>query len=719
MPVAQPQVAISDDFLRAYADIPKAQQKKVRAFVEKFKANPTQASIHYEPLHQMADPKVRTVRIGDDYRAVVVHPPQGDVFLCVWVAHHDEAMAWAQRKRFDVNPHTGSLQVWEAKAGTEPAAAPAAAPAAKSGGVPTGRLLHGRTDDDLLLLGVPEPLLPAVHALRVESDLDQLSAYLPREASDALYMLAAGYDVSTAIEELDRQALSAKEAPKIDTTDFSSALARPGSQQKFKVIEKDQDLADMLEAPLEQWRIFLHPSQRRLVEMKTQGSALVLGGAGTGKTVVAMHRAQYLAKQPGVLVPGQKILFTTFTYNLAEDIKRSLDLLCGPEREKIEVTHLHAMAFDLLKRRGVRTKPADKAQSDSAWNAALDSVSDLPFPTAFYRDEWEKVVQAQNVTTEAEYLRARRVGRGTAVTRTQRKEIWKVLEGYRRSLNERGLIEHADAIREAMLWLRDKPSAVNYRAVIVDEAQDLRQADLLFLRALVPPAPGDLFIVGDAHQRIYGHNASLSQAGIEVRGRRSQRLRVNYRTTQAIRNWALALLQGIEVDDLDEGKDPGGYHSLRIGTPPIVRTFKDADAEIAFIVKTLADYQKRGAQPGDTCIVARTHASVAHYRGALGDRGVAAHEIHRKVRDDGKRDQVRIATMHRVKGLEFRHVIIAGVQSDQMPLALGNKHADETSRAAHVQSERQLLYVAATRARDELVITGYGKPSEFIRGGGI
>jgi mRNA-degrading endonuclease RelE of RelBE toxin-antitoxin system len=717
MPAASPQVAISDDFLRAYAAIPKAQQKKVRAFVEKFKADPTQASIHYEPLYEMADSKVRTVRIGDDYRAVVVHPPQGDVFLCVWVDHHDEAMAWAQRKRFEVHSRTGSLQVWETQEVSEPKPTKKKAPSvpASADAVPAGRLLQGRTNDELMLFGVPEPLLPAVHALRVESDLDHLAAYLPREASDALYMLAAGYDLDTAIEELDRKAIADKSAPPIDTEDFSSALARPGSQQKFKVVDDPSVLSEMLDTPLEQWRIFLHPTQRKLVEMKTTGSACVLGGAGTGKTVVAMHRARFLARQPGFLEPGQRVLFTTFTRNLAEDISRSLDLLCGAERDRIEVRNLHAVATDLLARRGVKSRFLTEENENAVWDEALDPLGTLPFTPAFYRDEWELVVQAQNVTTEADYLRARRTGRGTPVTREQRKDIWKVLSAYRSKLDERGLVEFNDAVREAMFWLREKPSSVNYRAVVVDEAQDLRQADLDFIRALTPEAASDIFLVGDAHQRIYRHTASLSRSGIQVRGRRSRQLRINYRTTQGIRNWALALLKGIEVDDLDEGKDTGkGYHSLRAGSPPIVKHFKDADAEIKFIVDTLAGYAKAGNQAGDTCLVARTRKNTEHYKRALKERGIETHEIHRSAADHDKRDKLRVATMHRVKGLEFRNVIMAGVQHGQVPLSLGNKAADETAREAHVQSERRLVYVAATRARDELVITGFGRASEFL-----
>ena len=703
-----PQVALSSDFLKALGQLPRQQQKKVRAFMQKFRADPTQASIDYEPMHRARDAKVHTVRIDQQYRAVVVKPPQGDVYLCVWVDNHDEARAWAENKVFEVNALTGAFQVWEALEGEGPAQPREEVAAVSPRPIPEERLLAGHTDDVLLLLGVPEPLLPAVRALRTEADMDQLCRFLPQEASDALYLLAAGFAVDEVIDELDRASREqlAKQKP-VDTTDFATALQKAESKRQFKIVEDDHELAEILAAPLEQWRIFLHPSQDRLVRMNSNGPSRVLGGAGTGKTVVAMHRARHLARLEGFLQPAERILFTTFTRNLAADIAKNLDNLCGPERERIEVTHLHAWARDYLVSRGVQVRVVTQADQEKLWNEVFDLSGADAFSPAFYKDEWDKVVQAQDVTDLAAYLRARRVGRGTALTRGQRKLVWEVLNAYRRKLQARGEVEWPDVIRETRLHIANHPGQLPYRTLIADEVQDLRQADLALLRAMVPEAPNDLFLVGDAHQRIYGHQASLGQAGINIRGRRSRRLTLNYRTTQKIRSWAEQVIRDLEIDDLDEGADTTrGYHSLRVGVAPVVRYGADPKGEAKVIVDTVKGWLEE-VQASDICVVARTTALVEEtYRKLLQDAGIPT-DVLKTDADGGRPDAVRLATMHRVKGLEFARVILVGMHKEDGPLSLpDHRFADEAAKRSYLDEEKRLVYVAATRARDLLVVTG-------------
>ncbi|MBK8593471.1 MAG: DEAD/DEAH box helicase [Sandaracinaceae bacterium] len=713
-----PKVALSSDFLTAFARIPRSQQKKVRAFIEKFKADPTQASINYESLEGMRDDKVRTVRIDKAYRAVVIHPPQGDVYLCVWVDNHDEAMDWARRKVFEVNASTGSFQVWEPVEGANDAPKRDDSAARRR---PTElqpaqaeRLFSARTDHELLLVGVPAPLLPAVRAVRVEEDLDSLARFLPQEASDALYLLASGYDFAQALDELSAP------APKevVDTADFTKALERPGSLRQFKVITDDRELAEMLDAPLSLWRVFLHPTQQQLVRMDSKGSARVLGGAGTGKTVVAMHRARHLALQKGFLQPGQRVLFTTYTKNLAADIKQNLATLCGAERDLIEVKHLHGWAADFLRARGAKMKVLPDTVERKLW-AEVVALADetLPFREAFYREEWSKVVQAHDVLSEDEYMKVRRTGRGTPLKRAERRAVWKVLSAYRAKLDAGGYMDPADLIREARLLLQNAPGALPYRAVVADEVQDFRQADLALLRALVPQGDNDIFVVGDAHQRIYGHRASLGAADISIRGRRSRKLRINYRTTEEIRAWATAILSGMTVDDLDEGTDEHqGYHSLRFGAAPELRHFRTEAEEGAFIVDTIRRWQEDGTRLADVCVIARSvKALEQRYQPLLADAGFATQLIKTDA-DTQKEDGVRLAGMHRAKGLEFRRVILAGIQAGTMPLQLSDdRFADEAAKHAHEDSERRLLHVAATRARDGLVVTGFGEPSAVLR----
>lgn len=722
-----PQVALSSDFLKAFAEIPRKKQKTVREALEKFKRDPTTAAQNYEKINDVEDDKVRTVRCGIDYRAIVIHPPQGDVHLFVWVDHHDEAMDWARKKRFEVNKHTGTLQVYEVQTAIESVSSDrteAAIGVPQSRQVPSidaepiqaGRLFSGFDNTTLSLFGVPEPLLIAVRALREEQDLDGLAPYLPQEASDALYLLAAGYSPEDAIDELDRQKLPDPEKPEFDPEDFEAALERPGTQRQFKVVEDDHELADILNAPLAQWRIFLHPSQSKLVKMESKGPARVLGGAGTGKTVVAMHRARELAR---TCSPGKKILFTTFTTNLAADIQESLKSLCGKEIEQIEVTNLHAWARALLQGRGIKLKTTQQAPESTteAWKDAYALDTKNQFRKVFYETEWNEVVQAQGILDEAGYLRARRAGRGTRLSREQRKQIWQVLAAYRRFLQVRGLVEPADTIREARLLLEAGKAPQRYSAIVADEVQDFSESELRLLRAMIPEGPNDLFLVGDAHQRIYGHKASLSRCGINVRGLRSRRLRLNYRTTQGIRDWSVAILRGMSVDDLDEGTDDAlkGYHSLRKGEQPTVVHHATEQAEAAFIVERIRTWvEERGRQPSDICVTARTQNQLkTRYAPLLEQAGYCVRFI-KTDEPSLEADGIRLATMHRVKGLEFPCVLIAGVQAGSVPLEL-ESHADETARLDHVDSEKRLLFVAATRARDELVVTGFGTRSALLR----
>jgi superfamily I DNA/RNA helicase/mRNA-degrading endonuclease RelE of RelBE toxin-antitoxin system len=721
------QVAISADFLKAYAGLQKSQQKGVRAWIEKFRADPTNKSINYKSLEGMRDPKVRSVRIDQQYRAIVIHPPKDDVYLLVWVDNHDEAVEWARNKLFEVNRFTGSFQVYEAEPGLAPAdavASPAARPLEVSvdsadDAVPPGFLLAGHRYADLLLLGVPEPLLPAVRALRTDNDLDGLARYLPPEAADALFLLAAGFGVEATIDELDRRERAAPPgvpvptpAP-IDTEDFAAALQRPESGRSFKLLEDDAELAAILAAHTEQWRIFLHPSQAKLVTLRSNGSARVLGGAGTGKTVVAMHRARHLARSV-FTQPGQRVLVTTFTKNLAADIRTNLKRMCGPEFERIDVKHLQEVARDILRGKGITVpKAAAPKQLEAAWSRALAAHA-LEFPAVFYREEWSKVVQAQDVTDQADYLRARRAGRGQRLSRAQRLHVWDVLVEYRQQLDLMGLSEHADLIREARLALKQSPSRP-YTAVIADEIQDFRTADLILLRALVPEGPNDVFVVGDPHQRIYGHVASLSACGINVRGQRSRRLRINYRTTHEIRNWAVARLQGLEIDDLDEGVDSlKGERSLRSGAPPDLRLFPDITAEARHIAELIRAWLGDGVSPDDICVAVRTGDLLKdHYAPALRAHGLDTVVIDTDL--DHLPPGVRIATMHRVKGLEFPRMILAGLHRGTMPYEDAAYAArDELARQLYDEGERKLLYVAATRARDLLVLTGHGERSSLL-----
>ena len=460
-----PRVAIGADFLTAFAKLPGKQQSKVGQFLEKFRGNPRAAGINYEKIKGAGDANLRSVRIDRVYRGIVLRPEASDVYLLLWVDRHDDAYDWACRRRFRINAHTGGLQVIEADAIATPDSVP----------VPTDepsvpRLFSHVKDKHLLRLGVPEELLPLVRGFHADRDLEQHEGKLPQEAIEGLYMLAMGCSLQEVYAERGQ---SIDTEPEVDPEDFVTALDNEDTQRRFHVLADSLDLGELLKAPLEKWRVFLHPSQRKIVTMHANGPVRVLGGAGTGKTVVAMHRARHLAEH---VFPkaGDRILFTTYTRNLAEDIRANLANICPPDiMRRIEVVNLDAWVHQVLQQNGYEHRLlTDSAKRRDLWGkATLVAPEDIGFPEGFYEQEWTHVVQAQAVSTEIEYLRASRVGRGQRMSRLQRKRIWPVFEEYRSLLTANGLKEFTDALRDARVLLEAKGDILNYQAVIVDEAR--------------------------------------------------------------------------------------------------------------------------------------------------------------------------------------------------------------------------------------------------------
>ncbi len=692
----KPVVAIASEFLDAFARIPRAQQRKVREFTEKFRENPTSAAINYEKINMARDDKVRTVRIGAEYRAVALHPEQGNMYMLLWVDHHDEAMAWARNRLFDINPVTGSLQIVNV--------VDAEKTSARHG--KTKGLFADTSDDDLASLGVPRILLPAVRAIMDKDALSALGKHLPAEAAEALMWLAEGFDFG----EVKAAVAAPKEKAPIDTRDFIKALDHPDSRRRFVTVNTQHDLNAILNAPLEKWRVFLHPTQERLVRRDFSGPAKVTGGAGTGKTVVAMHRARHLAWE---VFPEStdRVLVTTFTRNLARDIAQNLKHLCGEEYKRLEIVHLHDWAVKFMKTQGFEFDVATDAETTACWDRAINVTGETAWPVPFLREEWDQVVQANVLQTKQAYLVVRRTGRGKTVSRKDRAALWSIFEEYQAALRSTGKVEWNDVIRQTRQYLQDK-SLLPYRAVVVDEAQDFHDEEWRLIRTLVPEGPNDLFLVGDAHQRIYGRRTVLSKCGIDVRGR-SSKLRINYRTTEQIKNWALAILHGVEVDDLDGGLDDQvGYTSLLSGPVPTVQRFAFLAEEQKAIGKLLLELLK-DHKPEDICVVARTRKLITKdYAPALEQAGIPCAVLDK----DGGEEQsgVRLATMHRVKGLEFSCMIIAGVNAGVIPYERRGIEDDPVARQEHDQRERCLLFVAATRSRDSLTITSSGKPSPYL-----
>nr|WP_315848151.1 UvrD-helicase domain-containing protein [uncultured Rhodoferax sp.] len=689
----KPKVALSQDFLLQLSKLPSSVHSKVMKWAIQFQSDPTSPGINYENINGARDSNLKSVRLDRDWRGIVFKPSSGDVYVLLYVDHHDDAYRWAENRKLAVNPVTGAMQmvVFESVAAVEtPIATPTplvqATHSPKVEAQPP--LFGGLGDHELLSLGVPEELLPEVRVLTSELQLDALQSRLPVEGYEGLFLVAAGDTVS--------QVLYARETQvdrKVDTTDFATALATPESQSRFVIVDDDEAMLAIMNAPLAQWRVFLHPTQHKLASGDRSGPVRVLGGAGTGKTVLAMHRAKWLADNR--TPDGKKVLFTTFTKNLASDIEQNLRTLCGSATlAKLEVRNLDAWVHGFMRSRKLEHRIVYDRKQDSAlqaWQAAMavrDTTLDLP--NNFYEQELEQVVLAQGITTRDQYRTARRTGRESILSRAKRDAVWPVFEEYRGQLSSRKLKEVDDAYREvAELLLAEDKQATDYSAIVIDETQDLGPQALRLLRAMISPGPNDLFFVGDGHQRIYSrHRAAMSKCGIDIRGR-SRKLYLNYRTTDEIRRQAVAFLEGCEVDDLDDGHDETRrYKSLSHGPAPSVVSADGLEAaalNVLGFIKAFREGKGDGESPS-VCVIASSEKNREALSKQVQSAGFTCVTITALANHSDGRDVVHFATMHRAKGLEFDAVVVVAPQS-----FLGEP--EETG------NQRKLLYVALTRAK--------------------
>lgn len=705
-------VAISSDFLTAFSKLPRQIQGKVTEFNNKFRINPKFPGINLEKLPSI-DKNIRSVRIDNTYRGIVSYQEESSVYLLLWVDHHDEAYEWAKRKTCRVNSKTGALQVFdvqnvevteETKVST------------------TSTLFGGLTKDVMIELGAPQDLIPFLKSIPDKDTFNANKDKLPSDVYENFSWIAEGFDPKEIIDMIKAdtsdtepdQGETEKSESLLVTEDFSVALKNSESKKSFVVIEGEEELRRIMAEPLEKWRVFLHPTQRKIVQKNYKGSARILGGAGTGKTVVAMHRAKYLASK---INDDERILFTTFTANLAEDIKSNLRKICTLEElHKIEVINIDAWVMRFLSEIGFSAKIEYGEEIDKLWDrAVVNSLSELDFPWSFYKDEWNRVVIPQEALSLEKYVKAKRTGRGVRLDRKKRIEVWKVFDAYLSLMKEEQIRDINMAMYECSKLFTSSGTKNKYAHIIVDEGQDFSDNAFRLLRTVAgEERPNDIFIVGDSHQRIYNNYPTLSRCGINVRGR-SSILKINYRTTEETRRYAFALLNGISFDDLDDGVDLGDKcRSLVHGEAPVVKCFADANEELCYLNDCISDLQDRCVPLKNICIVARTNQLVKDYSAQLTKSGYSVYQIKRSKADDLSHDGIRIATMHRVKGLEFQYVFIVSANNRIVPLESAIDQSDPIAERESYTAEKCLLYVALTRAQKRAYITAYGKKSEFI-----
>ncbi|MFG1610902.1 UvrD-helicase domain-containing protein [Actinoplanes sp. NPDC049265] len=689
---------------------------KAMTFLQKLSADDTTPGLHLEPIAGAADPRVRTGRVDLFWRAVMFRlDGAGEshyVIHGVWP--HDDAIAVASRVRLKVNPINGLPQIEQVRLErAEPAAHPVDPPVA-----PAGPLLArlGRTREDLVgRLGVPADVADLALAAPDEDAILDLAQRHEGWLGMLLVDLATSDSIDTIAERLQ---LAAPEETGDEDADLLRSLKQPAAQAQFAFIDGQEELRRVIEkGDFGSWRVFLHPEQRRYAVRRYKGPFRLSGGAGTGKTVVLIHRARVLAREQ----PHARIVLTTFTTNLAEALRDGLAQLdpAIPQTTTLNepgvyVNGVDALAAAVIRTAGtaitdaVQTVLGDARSSPTArtpngrWREVIEaSSSELPPEIAnetFLSAEYALVVLPSRVKNEVEYRRVRRPNRGVALDRAKRDRVWALIAAYRAQCRIDGTLDFVEAAAVAAAHLAATGGQADH--VLVDEGQDLSPTHWRMLRALVADGEDDLFIAEDSHQRIYGNRVVLGRYGIKIVGR-SQRLTLNYRTTAQNLRYAMAMLDGGDYVDLEDQEEATGYRSARSGPAPKVETVESLAAELDSIADRIRSWLDCGATPETIAVLVPDKFQRERVVNALNERGVPARAVDRDRPAEGR---VLVMTMYRAKGMEFAKVVLAdaGFRSAAEQARLDG--LDDAERHDAELRARSLIYVAATRARDELAV---------------
>ena len=683
------QFRIADTFTASLARLPNDQQRAAKTTAFDLQTNIAHPGLSLHRVTGARDPGFWSARTNLNLR-IILHREGEDVVLC-YVDSHDDAYRWAERRRLETHPTTGAAQLVELREVVQEVVVPVyveeerPAPSKPS---PFARI----PDEQLLGYGVPKEWLDDVRAATEDSVLD-LADHLPAEAAEALLELAVG----------------GTPQPSLPVMVGGDPFSHPDALRRFRIMNNVEELAAALEYPWERWTVFLHPDQRGIVERNYNGPARVSGSAGTGKTVVALHRAAYLARTD----TDARVLLTTFSDVLANQLRAKLAVLMSDGSEaadKIEVQSLDALGLSLYEARYGTVELATPSIVEELIVEAV-SAEGTNFALTFVTSEWERVIDAWQLSTWEDYRDVRRIGRYRRLSEAQRESLWPVFEQGRTGLRQRGLITKAEMFGRLTTELAGQELSP-YQYVVVDEAQDVSVPQLRFLTTLAGGRPNGLFFAGDLGQRIFQQPFSWRELGIDVRGR-SQTLRINYRTSHQIRSQADRLLDP-ELSDVDGNtEERGGTVSVFNGPKPTVRALGDGTAEIEAVAEWLEARIKDGLEPDGVGIFVRSPEQI--------DRAVASVKsagLPYSVLDDGAETvdgAVNVGTMHLAKGLEFRAVTVMGCDSEVIPLqSRVESIVDEADLEEVYNTERNLLYVACTRARDQLLVTGVKPVSEFL-----
>lgn len=680
---------IADTFTDSLARLTGEEQKAVKTTAFDLQLNPANPGMSFHKLDNARDSNFWSVRVNADIR-LIVHRSNGSLLLC-YVDHHDRAYRWAERRKLDVHPKTGAAQFVEIRERVEEVRVPAYIEAPVSAAKPA---LFSSTPEQLLLgYGVPQEWIGDVRQATEDTLLD-LVDHLPAEAAEALLELATGGEPKAAKPA----------APE------TSPFEHPDAQRRFRVVSSVEELERAFSAPWDKWTIFLHPEQRQLVERDFSGPARVSGSAGTGKTIVALHRAVYLARNN----PEARVLLTTFSDSLANALRAKLRRLISSEprlAERIDVMAMDAAGLRLHETQIGPVRLLSREDLTTRMTRAAEQLGNFRFGTPFLLNEWDQVIDAWQIGSWDEYRDVKRLGRKTRLSDAQRQTLWSVFDAVRSGLIADGLTTMAGVFTRLATELAER-SHPPFEHIVVDEAQDISIAQLRFLAAIGRDRPNALFFAGDLGQRIFQTPFSWKSLGVDVRGR-SRTLVVNYRTSHQIRACADRLL-GESVSDVDGLIEVRkGTVSVFNGPKPLVVRADSVEDEIQFISAWLKERATASTQPHEIGVIVRSDAELQRAAKALDLASIPYVTLDERMQSTvGK---ATVCTMHLAKGLEFRAVAVMACDDEVVPLQSRIEQVTDDGDLAEIYAtERHLLYVACTRAREDLLVSGVEPVSEFL-----
>lgn len=682
---------IAHTFTGSLARLTAQEQKAVKTTAFDLQLDPSAPGLSFHKLDRAKDPNFWSVRVSADIR-LIVHRTASSLLLA-YVDHHDAAYAWAERRKIERHPTTGAMQLVEVRERVEEVNAFTP----KAGGVPIPtakpKLFDNLRKFELMGFGVPAEWVDDVRSAD-EDTLFDIIGHLPQEAQEALLKLAVG---------------ERPEAP-VAAPVGADPFAHPDAQRRFRVLTNADELRRALDYPWEKWAVFLHPAQAALVERDYSGPARVSGSAGTGKTIVALHRAVHLARKN----PAAKVLLTTFSNALANALSGKLRQLVGNEpavAHRIIVKSITSVGYDLYTEAFGQPNITSPSLIRSLLKQAVPEGEHPKFSPQFLYGEWSDVVDAWQIASLEAYARVSRLGRKTRISGKQREALWAIFERVRMGLEERKAVTWAGIFGRLTSQLaQDTKRPFDF--AVVDEAQDIGIAEARFLSALGATRPNALFFAGDLGQRIFQQPFSWKALGIDVRGR-SYTLRINYRTSHQIRNHADRLLPNSIADVDGNAESRRGTISVFDGPAPIVRVLNDANAEEQFVGAWISERIREGCKPEEIGVFVRAEEQLNRARAAVKRAGVPATELTDKI--EAETGHVAMSPMHLAKGLEFRAVAVMACDDEILPLQERIESvADDADLEEVYNTERHLLYVACTRARDCLLVTGVAPASEFL-----